>query len=81
MRDAEALGGGARVVDVLAGAAGALALDRRAVVVELQRHADDVVALALEQRGHDRGVHAAGHGRDDARLPGGLGEIQGVELG
>ena len=45
-----ALGGGARVVDVLAGAAGALLLDRRAVVVELQGDADHVVAGALASR-------------------------------
>ena len=44
MRNADALGDRAGVVDVLAGAAGALAVGRRAVVVELQRDADDVVA-------------------------------------
>ena len=49
MRDAERLGDAARVVDVLAGAAGAGAVRRRAVVVELQRHADHVVAGPLEQ--------------------------------
>ena len=36
----------AGVVDVLAGAAGALAVGRRAVIVELQRDADDVVAAS-----------------------------------
>ena len=35
-------------------AAGALAVRRRAMVVELQRHADDVAALGLEQRRGDR---------------------------
>ena len=45
MRNADALGDAPGVVDVLAGAAGALAMDRGAVVVELQRDADDVVAL------------------------------------
>jgi hypothetical protein len=40
MRDADALGDRARVVDILAGAAGAFAVRRRAVVVELQRDAD-----------------------------------------
>ena len=44
MRNADALGDRARVVDVLAGAAGALAVGRRAVIVKLQRDADDVVA-------------------------------------
>ena len=39
----------AGVVDVLAGAAGALAVARRAVVVELQRDADHVEALPLQE--------------------------------
>ena len=67
MRDAERLGDAAGVVDVLAGAAGALAVHGGAVVVELQRDADDVVALALQQRRDDRGIDAARHGDDDAR--------------
>ena len=44
MRNADPLGDGAGVVDVAAGAAGALAMGRRAVIVELQRDADDVIA-------------------------------------
>ena len=60
-----ALGDRAGVVDVLAGAAGALAMGRRAMVVELQRDADHVVALRLEQRRGHRGIDAAGHGDDD----------------
>ena len=44
MGDAEPLGDARRVVDVLAGAARALAPDRRAVVVELQGDADDLKA-------------------------------------
>ncbi len=47
--------GRARVEDVLAGAAGPLPLDRRAVIVELQGDAHDVVARPLEQgRGDGR---------------------------
>ena len=71
----------ARVVDVLARAAGALAVGRGAVVVELQRHADDVVALGLEQRGRHRGVDAAGHGDDDAGVLRPAVEIEGVAHG
>ena len=41
------LGHAACVLDVLAGAAGALAADRLAMVVELKRDADHVIALAL----------------------------------
>ena len=81
MGDAEARRDSAGVVDILPRAAGALAPGGGAVVVELQRHPDDVISLALEQSGHDREVHTAGHGYHDARLPDGLGEIQGVELG
>ena len=64
--NADALRHRARVVDVLAGAAGALAMGGSAVVVELERDADHVVALGLEQRRGDRGIHASRHGDDDA---------------
>ncbi len=66
MRNADALGDHARVVDVAAGAAGALAMGGGAMIVKLQRHADDVIAFGLEQGGRDRGIDAAGHGDDDA---------------
>ncbi len=69
-----------RVVNVLAGAAGALPAGRRAMIVKLQRDADDVVALALQQRGHHRGIHAAGHGDDDARILRRAGQHQAVQL-
>ena len=68
MRNADRLGHAARVVDVLAGAARALAVHRRAMVVELERDADDVVALPLQQGGDHGGIDAAGHGDDDTRL-------------
>jgi hypothetical protein len=54
VRDADALGDGARIMNVAAGAAGALAVGRRAVVVELQGDADHVVAGLGEQRRRDR---------------------------
>ncbi len=44
VRDAEGVGDAAGVVDVLTGAAGALAVGRLAVVVELERHPDHIVA-------------------------------------
>jgi hypothetical protein len=51
MRDADAGGNIARIVNILPRAAGALAvLGRRAVVVKLQRNADHVVTFGLEQR-------------------------------
>ena len=62
-------------MNVLAGAAGALAVRRLAMVVELQRDADDVIALLFQQRGDDARIDAAGHGDDDARFrPGDAGE-------
>ncbi len=80
VREAHLLGHAAGVVDVAAGAAGALLGQRRAVVVELQRDADDVVALFGKLGGHDRAVDAARHGHDHARLGRGLGEAQGVQI-
>src|SRR6185503_7403481 len=78
MRDADALGDAARVVDVLARAAGALAMGGRAMVVELQRHADYVVALGFEQRRGDRGIDATGHGDDDAGVLRAAGKVEAV---
>ena len=46
MRDLERIGHAPRILDVLAGATSALPADRLAMVVELQRDADHVVALA-----------------------------------
>ena len=53
MGNAEPRGDVARVVDVLPGAAGALAMRRFAMVVELHRHADDVIAFGGKQRRDD----------------------------
>ena len=78
VRDAERLGDPARIVNVLARAAGTLAMDRRPMVVELQRDPDDIVALLAEQACHHGGIYAAGHGDDDTCLVRGLGEVEGV---
>src|SRR6478609_6056393 len=66
--NADALRHRTRVVDVLAGATGAFAMGRGTVVVELQRHAHDVVALGLEQRRRPRGVYPARHGHNHASV-------------
>ena len=79
MGNAEPRGDVARVVDVLAGAAGALAVGRRAVIVELHGDADDVVAVARQQRRDDARIDAAGHRDDDARVPRGLGQAEAIE--
>jgi hypothetical protein len=68
MGNADPLRDRPRVMDVLAGAAGALAVGRGAVVVKLQRHPDDVVAFILEQRRRNRGIHAPRHGHDHAGI-------------
>jgi hypothetical protein len=68
MRNLQPLGDAARILDVLSGATGSLAANRLAVVVELKRDTDDVVAVGLHQGGHDRRVDAAGHGDHDARI-------------
>jgi hypothetical protein len=79
MGNAELGGDIARVVDVLPGAAGALAVGRRAMIVKLQRDADDIVALGLQQRSRRRGVDAARHGNDDPGILRTTFEIQTVE--
>jgi hypothetical protein len=45
MRNAELLCDSPRIVDVAAGAAGALAMDGSAMIVKLQGDADDVIAF------------------------------------
>ena len=51
-------------------------MGRLAVIVELQRHPDHVVSLALQQRGDDGGIHPAGHRDDDTRVLGATGEVE-----
>lgn len=58
----------ARILDVLAGAAGALLGHGLAMVVELQGDADDVVSLPLQEASHHGRVDAARHGDDHPRL-------------
>ena len=81
MRNADPLGDIAGIVDVAPGAAGALAMGGRAMVVKLQRDADDVVALGLQQRSRHRRIDAAGHGDHDPGVLRTAFEIQTVEHG
>ena len=81
MRNADPLGDVAGVVDVLAGAAGALAMGGRAMIVKLQRDADDVIALGLQQRSRHRRVDAARHGDHDPGVLRTAFQIQTVEHG
>ena len=73
------LGDRAGVVDVLPGAAGALAVGRLAMVVELERDADDVIALGLQQRRRHRGIDAARHRDDHARVLGPSLQVERIE--
>ena len=76
MGDAEPVGDRLGVVDVLAGAAGARAPHRLAMIVELERDADHFGAGARGERGRDRAVDAAGHGDDDSGLARGAAELE-----
>ena len=66
MRNAEPRRDGARILNILARAAGALAMGRFAMIVKLKRHADDVIAALFEQRRNNARVDATGHGDDHA---------------
>ena len=79
VRDPDPLRHRSRIVNVLTGAAGTLAVGRCTVIVELQRHANDVIALGLEQCRRDRGIHAARHGDHDAGVARGTVEVEAVE--
>src|ERR1700748_1981911 len=81
MRNADPFGDIARVVNVLAGAAGALAMGRRAMIVKLQGDADDVVTLRLQQESRGRGVDTARHGDDDPGVLRPAFEIETVAYG
>ncbi len=71
----------AGVVDVAPRAAGVRAGHGRAVVVELERDPDHVVALLREEGRHDRAVDAARHGDRDPSPPGRLLDTERVGHG
>jgi len=81
VRNGELFGDAAGIVDVLPRAARTLFPCRGAGIVKLQGNAHDVIAGALHQRGRDRGIDAARHGRDDPRLLTGLFARHGGLLG
>jgi hypothetical protein len=49
------------------------------MVVKLQRDADDVIPLCLQQSRHNGGIDAAGHGDDNPRIFGILVDIECVQ--
>jgi hypothetical protein len=53
MRDAERFADAARIVDILAGAAGTGAVNGGAMILKLQRNAEHIVTLLFEKAGDD----------------------------
>ncbi len=53
---------------------------RLAVVVELQRHADDVIALLGQNAGDDGGINAARHRHHDSAVLRASGQVEAVHL-
>ena len=66
MRDAELVGDRARIANILPSAAAARPAHGRAMIVELQRHADRLGARARGQCSHHARIDTTGHGDDDA---------------
>src|ERR1700722_981437 len=56
-------------MNVLTGATRTLPSGRGAMIVQLQGHADHLMALLVQQTGHDAAVDPAGHGDQDAHQP------------
>ena len=69
----------ARIVNILPRAARALAVHRRAVIVQLQRDADDIVPLFVQQGGRDGRIHPARHGHHHAGFVWGFREAHGID--
>ena len=57
-----------RIMDILAGTAGALAPDRLAMVVELEGDADHIVARPLEESRRNGRIDSAGHGDEHGQF-------------
>ena len=81
VRNADTVGHRTGIVNVLAGAAGALAVGGSAVIVELQRDPDDIVALSLQQGRGGRGIDAARHRDNDAGVLRSTFDVEAVSHG
>ena len=68
MRDIETRGYIARIVNILARAAGVLSLYCFTVIIELQCNSDDVIAGFHHQGSRNRRVDTTGHGNDDTSI-------------
>ena len=70
MGNANPVGHIAGIIDVLPSATGPLFLDRRAMIIQLQRDPHHVIAQFLQQGCGDGGINPPGHGNDHARTGG-----------
>jgi hypothetical protein len=68
MRNAEAFRNAAGIFNVLASAARTGAMHCRTMIVKLQRYANNIIAFTFENACHNRGIDAARHGDDNARV-------------
>src|SRR3546814_6602501 len=64
--EAQPVGDRARVSKILSCAAGADARRLRAMIIELERHADDLGARSRGERGDDARIDSTRHGDDDS---------------
>ena len=78
VRNADLIRYVAGIVDILPRTTGALLLDGGAMIVQLQRDADDIIALRLQHGGHNGTVDTARHGGDNARFRGWFGKSKRV---
>ncbi len=76
MGDSEPVGDRLGVVNVLPRAARAGPPDRFAMIVELERHSNDLGAALCSKRGRDRAVDPARHGDDDSGVTGTAAEVE-----
>ncbi len=63
-------------MNILPGAARAFLVHHRTMIIKLQRNADHLVALLMQQRRHRRRIHPARHGDDDPGVGGGFGDTE-----
>ena len=76
MGDTQPVGHGARIANVIARAACALAPGCRAIIVKLERDADHLGPAGMGKRGDNRGIHPAAHCHDDPAVGCGARQVE-----
>src|SRR5689334_16391982 len=79
MGNLKLFGHAARILDVLSGAARPLPADRLSVIVKLKGNAHDIIALLLQESGHDGRIHTSRHSNDHAGPGWASGQVQAVQ--